>query len=68
MIRTEAVKDIERWADEAENGNYHDLSVVLRLFAEVIRDRCGPESLTFVKSTDEFPPQRNIVEMMIEDE
>jgi hypothetical protein len=68
MLRSEAVAQIEEWADEAENGNYHDFSAVLRVLAESVKECYGLEVMTVIKSYDAYPPRNNIVELVIEDE
>lgn len=68
MLRSSAVEHIELWADEAEGGNYHAFAACLSVYAEVIRERRGPECLLLIKSIDEFDPKNNLIEMVIEDE
>lgn len=67
MLRNEAVRQIKYWADEAEDGNYHQFSAVLREYARVIKNKNGNEILIVCKSIDEFPIRKNIVELIIED-
>jgi len=68
MLRSAAVAQIEEWAAEAENGNYHDFSAVLSALAESVKECYGLEVMTIIKSYDAYPPRNNIVELVIEDE
>lgn len=68
MLRKEAVKQIRQWAEEAESGNYHDFAECLYVLSEAVKERYGWEVLTVIKSLDEFPARKNLLELVIEDE
>lgn len=54
MTREEAVAEIERYAEEAEGGNYHDFSRALSDFAGAVQVGLGGNHLFFIKSYDDF--------------
>jgi hypothetical protein len=68
MLRRQAVEQIRRWAEDAEGGNYHAFAECLYVLSEAVKERYGPEVLTVIKSLDEFPARKNLLEMVIEDE
>lgn len=60
MTRNEAVAQIREWAEEAENGNYHDMSAVLHAYGNIIELRTGTETLDCIAGYDLYPPSQNI--------
>lgn len=67
--RYEAADKIREWADEAENGNYHDLSGVLNALAEQVEAHQAKGDLPYiiwtVKSVDEPIPDDNIAHIAV---
>lgn len=62
--KEQAVRQIEIWAGEAEDGNYHGLASALSALADQVADYGGRGDLGFfvwtVKSVDEFPASANV--------
>jgi len=63
MTKNEAIELVNSWAEEAENGNYHDLATILYYLS----DTCSfsPGRYVIIKSVDENPIANNIVELEI---
>lgn len=64
MTLTETVAAIKEWADEAEDGNYHDLCRVLEQLAAVVQSDLypviAPRVLYVIRDLDDFMPLARI--------
>jgi hypothetical protein len=66
MTRDDIVSRVEKYAEEAENGNYHDLCAVLYELANIIKEDKHKARYIIIKSVDETPLENNIVVLEVQ--